>query len=308
MELLDRHIAAIKIDEMQEAVSQMELVILQKDEKAYQKLLNRMRDAILMAYDEQKKAALSDALKYLSNKSGITFDEADAKYIDEILSAKLGDDLNNLVADDIEKLTGEVLKLGKKEILAPINFKLSFSIKDKEAAAILAQQNLFWIGGYYGSTLKSKFDELTAGYFNSNKTLQEVADDFLKSFNKYTNQGDQYFYDLAEHQTNTVRELGKVNGLVQAEIKYYEIRAVIDDRTSDICIRLNGTVFPTERAVEYRDNILSLNNPDDIKEASPWLNPDEVAALPADDADLPAGLSLPPYHFRCRTIIVSYFK
>lgn len=308
MELLNTHIILKQLDEIQEAVSDMELVMLVKDDKAYNILLGRLRDAILMAYDDQKKAALVDILKHLDNKKTDAFTKADAEYIDEVLTAKFGEDLNSLVAGDVSKLTNEIFKLGKKEILDTAGFKLSFNVSDKEAAKILAEQNLFWIGGHYGEKLKSQFDKLTAGYFDSDKTLQNIADDFLSSFNRFTNQGDQYFYDLAEHQTNTVRELGKVNGLVQAGIEYYEIRAVIDDRTSDICVRLNGTVFPVERAVEYRDNILSLNNPDDIKEASPWLNSNEVAALPSDDSELPAGLSLPPYHFRCRTIIVSIFK
>ncbi|HMQ79205.1 MAG TPA: minor capsid protein [Ignavibacteria bacterium] len=289
-------------------VEDMQSVVLLKDDKAYTKLLNKLRDAIATAYNEQTRSALREAIEYLVNKGADKFILADALKIDEILSAKLGKDLEKLVADDVNKLTSDILKLGKSEILKPLKMKLSFNVNDVEASKILAEQNLFWVGEHYSKNLKAKFDEITSGYFDSDKTLQQIADDFEKNFKNLTNQGEQYFYDLAEHQTNTVRELGKVNGFEQANVQYYEIRAIIDDRTSDICRRMNGTIFPVERAIEYRDNILNLNDPEKIKEASPWLSPEEVQALPADAADLPPGLSLPPYHFRCRTLCVAYFK
>ena len=308
MNQVEAEILEAKVNLMLADVSDMQFVILQKDDKAYKKLLNKLRDAIATTYDEQTRSALKEVVSYLVGKGSDKFVSTDAVAIDEILTRKLGKDLQAVVTDDVNTLTKEILKLGKNEVLKPLDIKLSFSVKDVEASKILADQNLFWVGEHYNKNLKEKFDDLTSSYFDGDKTIQDVADDFEKNFNKLTDQGKQYFYDLAEHQTNTVRELGKVNGFEQAGIQYYEVRAIIDDRTSEICQRMNGTIFPVERAVEYRDNILSLTDPEAIKEASPWLTPDEVQVLPADDGELPPGLSLPPYHFRCRTITVAHFK
>ncbi len=298
----------IVLDQMIKSVEGMRYVILQKDDKAYEKLLGKLRDSIATTYDEQTRAALNEVIEYLVNKGSEKFVSADAVAIDEILQRRLGKDFQTVVTDDVNTLTKEILKLGKNEVLKPLDIKLSFNVKDVEASKILADQNLFWIGNHYDDNLKKKFDDLTSSYFDGDKTIKQIADDFEKNFGKLTDQGQQYFYDLAEHQTNTVRELGKVNGFEQAGVDYYEVRAIMDDRTSEICQRMNGTIFPVERSIEYRDNILSLTNPDDIKEASPWLNAEQVAQLPENDADLPPGLSLPPYHFRCRTIVVAYFK
>ncbi len=308
MNTYQTHLDELRIKQMIADVENMQLIVLLKDDKAYNKLLNKLRDAIATAYDEVTRAALKECVEYLVNKGSASFLPGDATAIDEILQKKLGKDFESVVTDDINKLTQDILKLGKVEVLKPIGMKLSFDVKDVEASKILAEQNLFWVGGHYNENLKKKFDELTAGYFDSDKTIEQIADDFEKNFGKLTEQGQQYFYDLAEHQTNTVRELGKVNGFEQAGVRYYEIRAIIDDRTSEICQRMNGTIFPVERAVEYRDNILSLKDPEAIKEASPWLSPEEVNVLPSDDGELPPGLSLPPYHFRCRTICVAYFE
>jgi len=308
LSVYQKEIARRKIEDLEKVVSEMTLISICKDERGYKKLLAKLRDAVINAWNDQRKAALNDCIRYLVDRGEDKFTKSDAKAIDQILTAKLGEDLVQVVDTDVRKLTAETLKLGKKEILAPLDIKLSFIVPDKEASKILAEQNLFWIQRHYGNKIKGKMNEITDGYFNSDKTIKQVAEDFEKNFNQLTNQGEQYFYDLAEHQTNTVRELGKVNAMVEAEVEYYEIRAIVDDRTSDICLRLNGTTFPVQRAIEYRDNILSLSDPEDIKKASPWLTPEEVAALPVNDDDLPAGLSMPLYHFRCRTTIVSVFK
>lgn len=284
------------------------LVVIEKDQRGYDKLLKKLRDAVLNAWDKKRKQAINEAIEYLVKNGEEKFTKATAAEINKILLLRLGSDLSKVMRKDIDKLTSETLKLGKYEVLKPLKIKLSFDVRDKGAVKILSKQNLFWIGEYYGENLKTKFDEITEGYFNSDKTIKEIAEDFKQEFQDVTNQGERYFYDLAEHQTNTVRELGKVNGFVTAGIEFYEIRAVMDDRTSDVCKRMNGVVFPVSRAIEYRDNILSLKDPEEIKKASPWLTPSQVQELPAENENLPPGLSVPPYHFRCRTLIVAHFK
>lgn len=297
-----------KVDSLIKEVKSIRLVVIEKDQRGYDKLLKKLRDAVLNAWDKKRKQAINEAIEYLVKNGEEKFTKATAAEINKILLLRLGSDLSKVMRKDIDKLTSETLKLGKYEVLKPLKIKLSFDVKDKGAVKILSKQNLFWIGEYYGENLKTKFDEITEGYFNSDKTIKEIAEDFKQEFQDLTNQGERYFYDLAEHQTNTVRELGKVNGFVTAGIEFYEIRAVMDDRTSDVCKRMNGVVFPVSRAIEYRDNILSLKDPEEIKKASPWLTPSQVQELPAENENLPPGLSVPPYHFRCRTLIVAHFK
>jgi SPP1 gp7 family putative phage head morphogenesis protein len=296
------------IDRLLDEIDDTRSFIVIKDKRAYNKLLKKLKDAILNAANDNIKSAYKEALEYLKGTNAGQFSELDAAKISEIVESKLGVDLQTATDEDVKKLTKDIFGLGKKEVVSSAGMKMSFDIADKEAVKILADQNLFWIGKGYGDNYKEKFDGILKDYFASSKTIDEVTADLAGQFNQLGERSYDYYNSLAEHQTNTVRELGKVNGFEAAGVVSYEIRAVIDDRTSDICLRLDGTVFPVERAIEYRDNILSLSNPEDIKQASPWLTPEQVAELPDDDAELPPGLSLPPYHFNCRTIIVANFE
>lgn len=136
--------------------------------------------------------------------------------------------------------------------------------------------------------------------------FKEVAKDFANKFEDITNKGYDYFEGLAEHTANRVRELGKVTGYEKAGIMKYEIRAIMDDRTSDICQAMNGKIFEVAAAVDFRDTILSLDNPEDIKNAAPWRSGSEIKGIP--DNEMPVGMELPPYHWRCRTLTVAYFE
>jgi SPP1 gp7 family putative phage head morphogenesis protein len=143
-------------------------------------------------------------------------------------------------------------------------------------------------------------------YFTENKTITEVAEEFQKKFGKLTDKGIDYFEGLAEHTTNRNRELGKITGFEKAGVLKYEIRAVMDDRTSEICIEMNGKIFEVSDGVAFRDKILGIEDPNDIKTVAPWRSTDEIKGLSA--SELPPGMELPPYHWRCRTVAIAYFE
>lgn len=62
----------------------------------------------------------------------------------------------------------------------------------------------------------------------------------------------------------------------KAGVEYYQTKAVIDDRTSEICHKLHNTVFPIRRAIDYKNGFPSLDNPEEIKEFSLWFTDKEV--------------------------------
>jgi SPP1 gp7 family putative phage head morphogenesis protein len=207
---------------------------------------------------------------------------------------------------DIFTLNAQIYKFGIGEVGKSLKMKLGFEVADEEAAAVLGKQNLFWVQDYYSEQLSGEIDNILKPYFTSDKTIGEVIDDFQKSFGKITDKGVDYFEGLAEHTTNRVRELGKITGYEKGGIVKYEIRAVMDDRTSDVCQQMNGQIFEVASGAAFRDTILSLSNPADIKDVAPWRTGDEISGL--SGADLPPGMELPPYHWRCRTVTVAYFE
>lgn len=298
----------------------MEKIIIWKDDRLYNKLVNRLRNSLINNYSKKRDEALKDTLEYLNSFDPRNFSQNDVNKVLGIYEQKLGVEFPQSVKNDVIISTNATFKMGIKDVLKPLKFKLAFDVKDTNAIKILAKQNLFWIDNYFSDKLSSYFSETLDGYFQAGKTLEEVALEYQETLSTRKNNEIEYFNFLAEHQTNTIRELGKINAFEKAGIEYYEIKAIIDDRTSEICLALNGTIIPVSRAIEYRDNILSLSDPEDIKNASPWLKVndiipngsdltrEQIGDTKIDPQSLPPGATVPPFHGRCRTEIYAHFN
>lgn len=279
------------------------MVIISKNKREYDKLVKSLRTVLVGTYKKQQRKAIEDVIRYVTSQKSYTKLVADEVNIR--LSKHLGSDLQKLVEKSVTNFSTRTYRQGLKEVQLSTGVQLSFNLTDGEASKILGKQSLFWVGSYYDDKLSHKVDKVLGGYFSSGKTIQEVADEFRASYSKIAPQGVGYFEAFAEHTTTRIRELGHVTGYEKAGISYYQISAVLDDVTSEICREMHGKIFPVSKGIEFRDEILSLTDPDQIKEFAPWVPADEVAGIPADDLDV--GMSLPPYHFRCRTITVAYF-
>jgi hypothetical protein len=106
--------------------------------------------------------------------------------------------------------------------------------------------------------------------------------------------------------------MAKISAYADAGIVRYRLRAVLDDRTSPICIRLNGHVFQLTDAESQIDKMLAAEAPDQAKAAQPWKTDEEIARIiggarrgskAAADRLREAGASvLPPFHGNCRTV------
>ena len=89
-------------------------------------------------------------------------------------------------------------------------------------------------------------------------------------------------------------------------VDYYGINAVVDGRTSDICLALNGKVFPVEYAVEFTERMLALSDPEELKAANPWPTGAqnlELLKTMSTAQLMEANWACPPFHPYCRTFI-----
>lgn len=288
------------LDELEE----ISFLIL-KDEELYNKLLNKLTTALVNSYEIKRRDAIKEAIEYLVSLDKEKFSKENIKKINSILKKNLSKDLASILESSILNLNEAIFILGLKNISESVNFKLSFNVADKFAADVLGKHNLFWVQTYYEDHLQESINDILIDYFTSNKTLSDVAKEFESAFNKKTEKGIDYFEGLAEHTTNRVRELGKITGYEKAGLEYYQIKAIIDERTSDICLSMHERIFPVAEAIKFKDDIIKLKSPEDIKKFAPWRKPNEVQGVATEN--LPPGMELPPYHWRCRTITVAYF-
>lgn len=282
-----------------------------ESEKKYKKTLKSLQTLLINTYDSQSQKAIKEVIDYIYSLDKKLFSESDIKKIDSILKSRIGIDLKKLIESRVDKIIQLFYLIGAEEITDAFDFEFSFEVPDEEAIASLSEQFNFWIGNYYGEQIQTQIKDTLKGYFDSNKTIEEVAVEFSKLFEKYTNNGMEYFEGLAEHTSNRIRVIGQVTGMEKAGIEFYQILSIIDARTSEICRFMDGKIFKLSRAIEYRDKILSLKNPKDIKEYSKWISPKELSEIQENkiaDPDLPAGLTIPPFHWWCRSTIRAYFE
>lgn len=167
-----------------------------------------------------------------------------------------------------------------------------------------------------GMTKAAKY--YTNNYFNK-FVLPELAnkiDDFL-----LTGQADAAGYQAIREAmenrlatTNYWRVVGNSAasrsyhyGLLKAASSQgqtgYRFVAVLDRRTSYICRELDGEEYWIADAVNLMERVALADNPEEVKEITPWVSESEAKSLGIDRlAEM--GVQVPPLHARCRSTII----
>lgn len=268
-------------------------------------IVTKLNLMLINRWNGQKTKAVTEVYKLLmSLPQNATITKSQMQKIDQIFTRHMSKSFADAVEDSVFTATEDTYKIGIKDALKPLKLRMSFSVMDRNATEILGKHNLFWCRNYYSDNLQAVIDNQLNEYFTSKRTIHDIAGDLSAQLSKIDRRNTpRYFQGLAEHVTNRVRELGKVSGFEKGKITHYRIVAKIDERTSKICRKLNGTKIPVKNSIEFRDKILSLKSPAEIKEFAPWVRETSVDRI--DTSKLPLGLALPPYHYFCRTQVIA---
>lgn len=90
-------------------------------------------------------------------------------------------------------------------------------------------------------------------------------------------------------------------------VKTFRLDATLDSRTSSICRRMHGKTYTVETALLTLESILRTTDPEDLKQAAPWIKGDKETLKwleTANEADLRGrGYAVPPFHPLCRTVV-----
>ncbi|MCB1156697.1 MAG: minor capsid protein [Leptospiraceae bacterium] len=116
---------------------------------------------------------------------------------------------------------------------------------------------------------------------------------------------------VTENAIMKARNFSQVLSYEELKITEYQIVAIVDNKTSNICRALNGQVFETKEAISYVKEVFSTPVYE-VADRFPWDNPsrwpkDPETVTPKDIRKLYEGMAtkLPPYHGHCRTTVVS---
>jgi len=123
-----------------------------------------------------------------------------------------------------------------------------------------------------------------------------------------------YYTGMTQNLRTQAQSLARITTFELAGVESFRVTAILDNRTSDVCQLMDGTVFSVADGIRLRDKILAMNSPADLKEVAGWRSVNEIKSIskarggrisgPGASRLAKAGVALPPYHFRCRTEIV----
>lgn len=169
----------------------------------------------------------------------------------------------------------------------------------------------------------------------------KIAIDLREHFAKHIPRPESYWRTVADSFIGRARTSSQLFAYEDAGVETFEVVAVLDNVTTDQCRFMDGKTFAVTTARSVLDSLQSLDDPEDVKFANPWIrkgkDPDGGMRLFVPHADGGTttiakiersgvgsgddrgkftggkssselgslGVPCPPFHGRCRTTIVA---
>ena len=262
-------------------------------------------EVLFMEWGKASKKSTDLAIKGLMAGAGELADY-EIENIMYIYEAGLAGNFPNKVSEDVVKFNKKSYKKGKNSIFRRHGVKVDWDIIDTDAVKWLGKNDMYWIGGYYDKHLSKNIAETIALGMEDGLGRADIGKQLKDFFKDYPGIGvkpDTYWRGLAANGMNRSRTFGNLRGYDEVGIKYLEVLAVMDERTSPICLNMNGRIIPTANAVGQMKSIMLAENPEDIKRDQPWLKVSDLEGKSTRAVMAKGGIA-PPYHFNCRTTLV----
>lgn len=211
--------------------------------------------------------------------------------------------------EPVINLTDALFRTGAEEVGKAAGVAIAFARPDLDALDVLKTGNLYWIGNSWNVRTQNTIAAILEDYFTEGMTREGLTQRFAEDFAGMTDRSRFYWEMLADHTATKTREIGRVSGYERAEITRVQVRAQMDQDTSEICRQMNGRVIDVSKMRAQADEYLdAVSRRDEPRAKAAWaMNGDDVDLSGVADEDLPDNIGSPPYHFRCRTITVAYF-
>ena len=220
----------------------------------------------------------------------------------DIITQRLADALGQSfgssqgIRDELRKYITKAYQSGKSEFVV----KPDLSLPDIRAIDVLTKHNCYWLGEHYGKHIGPKIAELTQEALRDGLGRDELAAELRESLGGKVG-GYKYWDVVSSAALVRSRSFGCISGMVEAGITEYEILAMGDERMCPICGELSGQTFSVAETREVIDRTLGISDPDKFKEAMPWHTEPPIGV--GKDKLIADGMSIPPFHGRCRCVL-----
>lgn len=304
-------------------------------------------------FKRAQKAIKKTVQKFTSGKGKVT--KKEIKSLQKIMNTELSDSITN---DSIDRVNRDIRRyyIADKNLfvnefgLKPIEkgirllnkaepkIEAVFNIRDKEIVEGIQQQNAFAGKNLYVNGYQVHVNDVIAQTVTQQGLSRTVAGQALEANlvkatglspgkialkvvpKSFHGTAQSYYKGLSSSTYNRAQNYNRIAGMNQAGIEGYEIQAIIDRRTSQICIQMNGRRFTIKQGNETIDAVLSAPDAEALRAIAPWRKNLSEFGIAGNDAFkkgprakafsdklADAGMALPLYHFRCRTQVRPIF-
>jgi SPP1 gp7 family putative phage head morphogenesis protein len=201
---------------------------------------------------------------------------------------------------------------------------------DREAITNLTRLHLVAVGDHFPRTLKpglaEAMGEIVERGLPKREAAQFVMDELGRKLGGFLEavpasirrQGQEatrhYFEGLAATTLTRARGFGALTLMNDAGIVNYRWLSIVDNRTSEICLAMDGRIFPVELGQDQMRRILEQDTADGLIETAGWRKDlsefDLARGQRLDSFDVANLLSaqgvpiIPPAHYRCRSELI----
>lgn len=284
------------------------IAILIKDDAAFEALRERLSAAMTRSWAFGVEAAFRDALETLKTIDPARFTRADAARVLAAIEAEIGGEaMRKALEGPLVTLPEAIYRVGAAEAARPAGVDARFGLKDEAALALVRRFDLHWIARHWEAGTRAAVSGAVAEFFENGWTYERLAERLKETFDGIEDRGMAYWQLTADTIATKTRELGRISGYEQAGVRYVEVRAHLDERTTPICRSMHGRLIRLSTLQGQRDRYLAAIERGNMEAAkSAWPMFDGKTTFAQGTRVLPGNVGLPPYHFRCRTVTVAY--
>lgn len=159
------------------------------------------------------------------------------------------------------------------------------------------RDTFYWTGTQYDKRTTDKLKGIIEEAFEGKISRTELTQRLSEEFNGVLSASKPYFEGVADHIISQSQNVSRVNQALKYGVEHFQVKARLDERTSDICRSMHGRIIEAAHLERQVNNILDAKSIDEKKRAATWSDKPQFGKLPSN-------FGLPPYHFRCRTEVV----
>lgn len=255
--------------------------------KDIEALIDEYIASVAKSARDKSEAFLADMMVYLVQNS-----EIPKTQLLRIVDARLQQLAFDIPTDAIEAVY-------KKTAADALSAAFVFDKVDADAIEAM-HRNFFWLKEDGTERMQQMVRGSIEEAFEGKIPVRELGAKLREKFGGITDDTERYFQGVSDHIIRQSQNIARVRQYEKNRVAQVKVVAVMDNRTSIICRSMNGRVIDVGHLGTQADAIQSARTVEQKKNAAIWPGG-------AHFGKLPKNLGLPPYHFRCRTMVAPFF-